>query len=118
MLSADKPPTTRRTLRNLPLELATRRAGGGGTAVKALCWKGMNEVSVQQVPDPQIPNRQDALLKVRRSSVCGSDLHQISGYIPAMRAGDVIGHEFFGEIVTWGPRSASTASATGWSSAR
>jgi threonine dehydrogenase-like Zn-dependent dehydrogenase len=70
--------------------------------VKALCWEGMNEVSVQQVPDPQLLNQQDAILKVRRSSVCGSDLHQLSGYIPAMRAGDVIGHEFLGEIVEVG----------------
>jgi threonine dehydrogenase-like Zn-dependent dehydrogenase len=71
--------------------------------VKALCWAGVNEVAVQEVPDPQILNRQDAILKVRLSSVCGSDLHQLSGYIPFMRAGDVIGHEFLGEIVEVGP---------------
>jgi threonine dehydrogenase-like Zn-dependent dehydrogenase len=71
--------------------------------VKALCWTGVNEVSVEQVPDPEIQNRQDAILKVRLSSVCGSDLHQLSGYIPAMRTGDVIGHEFMGEIVETGP---------------
>jgi threonine dehydrogenase-like Zn-dependent dehydrogenase len=71
--------------------------------VKALCWEGVNEVSVEQVPDPQILNKQDAILKVTLSSVCGSDLHQISGYIPAMKAGDVLGHEFMGEIVEVGP---------------
>jgi threonine dehydrogenase-like Zn-dependent dehydrogenase len=71
--------------------------------VKAVCWTGVNEVSVEEVPDPQILNRQDAILKVRLSSVCGSDLHQLSGYIPTMRAGDVIGHEFMGEIVEVGP---------------
>ena len=70
--------------------------------MKALCWSGVNEVSVEQVPDPQILNEQDAIVKVRLSSVCGSDLHQISGYIPAMRSGDVIGHEFLGEIVEVG----------------
>jgi threonine dehydrogenase-like Zn-dependent dehydrogenase len=63
----------------------------------------VNEVAVEDVPDPLIPNRQDANLKVKLSSVCGSDLHQLSGYIPAMRAGDVIGHEFLGEIVEVGP---------------
>jgi threonine dehydrogenase-like Zn-dependent dehydrogenase len=71
--------------------------------VKALVWEGVNKVAVEQVPDPQIQNRQDALLKVKLRSVCGSDLHQLSGYIPFMRAGDVIGHEFMGEIVEVGP---------------
>ena len=71
--------------------------------MKALVWEGVNELAVTQVPDPQILNRQDAILKVNLSSVCGSDLHQLSGYIPFMRAGDVIGHEFLGEIVEVGP---------------
>jgi threonine dehydrogenase-like Zn-dependent dehydrogenase len=71
--------------------------------VKALTWEGVNELVVTQVPDPQILNRQDAILKVNLSSVCGSDLHQLSGYVPFMRAGDVIGHEFMGEIVEVGP---------------
>jgi threonine dehydrogenase-like Zn-dependent dehydrogenase len=71
--------------------------------VKALCWTGINEVSTEQVPDPVIQNRKDMIVQVRLSSVCGSDLHQISGYIPAMRSGDVIGHEFMGEVVETGP---------------
>ena len=71
--------------------------------MKALTWEGVNELAVNQVPDPQLLNNQDAILKVNLSSVCGSDLHQISGYIPFMRAGDVIGHEFMGEIVEVGP---------------
>jgi threonine dehydrogenase-like Zn-dependent dehydrogenase len=71
--------------------------------VKAICWEGLNEVAVESVPDAEIVNRHDAILKVRLSSVCGSDLHQLSGYIPAMRKGDVIGHEFMGEIVETGP---------------
>jgi threonine dehydrogenase-like Zn-dependent dehydrogenase len=70
--------------------------------VKALAWTGINEVDTIDVPDPQILNQQDMILKVRYSSVCGSDLHQISGYIPAMRSGDVIGHEFMGEVVEVG----------------
>jgi threonine dehydrogenase-like Zn-dependent dehydrogenase len=71
--------------------------------VKALCWEGGNEVAVEEVPDPQIINKQDAIVKVKLSPVCGSDLHQIRSYIPAMRSGDVIGHEFLGEIVEVGP---------------
>jgi threonine dehydrogenase-like Zn-dependent dehydrogenase len=71
--------------------------------VKALCWEGVNEVAVEQVPDPKILNNQDLILKVRLSTVCGSDLHLLGGYIPAMRAGDVIGHEFIGEVVEVGP---------------
>jgi threonine dehydrogenase-like Zn-dependent dehydrogenase len=71
--------------------------------VKALCWEGVNEVAVEEVPDPQIQNSHDMIIKVKYSSVCGSDLHQLSGYIPAMRAGDVIGHEFLGEVVETGP---------------
>jgi threonine dehydrogenase-like Zn-dependent dehydrogenase len=70
--------------------------------VKAICWEGVNEVAVEEVPDPTIVNKQDAILKVRLSSVCGSDLHQLSGYIPFMQSGDVIGHEFMGEIVEVG----------------
>jgi threonine dehydrogenase-like Zn-dependent dehydrogenase len=71
--------------------------------VKALCWQGVNQLSVEQVPDPRILNAQDAVIKVRLSTTCGSDLHLLGGYIPAMRAGDVIGHEFLGEIVEIGP---------------
>jgi threonine dehydrogenase-like Zn-dependent dehydrogenase len=71
--------------------------------VKALCWEGVNELAVEDVPDPQILNKQDMIIKVRLSSVCGSDLHLVDGYIPTMRAGDVIGHEFLGEVVETGP---------------
>ncbi|MFI7450339.1 zinc-dependent alcohol dehydrogenase [Nonomuraea sp. NPDC049714] len=71
--------------------------------MRALCWSGVNEVSVQDVPDPELLNHQDALVKVTASSVCGSDLHLLDGYVPTMMAGDVIGHEFVGEIVEIGP---------------
>ncbi len=70
--------------------------------MRALCWSGINEVSVQDVPDPRLLNRQDALVKVTASSVCGSDLHLLDGYVPTMMAGDVIGHEFVGEVVEAG----------------
>ncbi|HEX8227513.1 MAG TPA: zinc-dependent alcohol dehydrogenase [Candidatus Saccharimonadales bacterium] len=70
--------------------------------MNALCWTGINELEYQQVPDARIQNRQDMVIKMRYSSVCGSDLHQVSGYIPGMRNGDVIGHEFMGEVVEVG----------------
>ncbi|GAA3114155.1 zinc-dependent alcohol dehydrogenase [Planomonospora alba] len=70
--------------------------------MKALCWQGVNELSVEEVPDPQILNAQDMIVKVRLTTTCGSDLHLLGGYIPAMRAGDVIGHEFIGEVVAVG----------------
>ncbi len=63
----------------------------------------MNKLAVERVPDPQILNDQDAIVKVVLSSTCGSDLHLINGFIPAMQAGDVMGHEFMGEIVEVGP---------------
>ncbi|GAA1351786.1 zinc-dependent alcohol dehydrogenase [Saccharothrix algeriensis] len=71
--------------------------------MKALCWEGVNDLKVQQVPDPRILNDQDLILKVGLSTSCGSDLHLITGHIPFMQAGDVIGHEFMGEVVEVGP---------------
>ena len=70
--------------------------------MKALCWNGINDLRVERVPDPEIVNPRDAILKVRMSTTCGSDLHFIDGYIPSMRAGDVIGHEFMGQVVEVG----------------
>lgn len=70
--------------------------------MKALCWKGANELAVEQVPDPEIINDQDAIVKVTRTVTCGSDLHLLDGYIPFMQSGDVLGHEFLGEIVEVG----------------
>jgi threonine dehydrogenase-like Zn-dependent dehydrogenase len=70
--------------------------------VKALCWEGVNRLSVEQVPDPRLLNDQDVIVKVLLTTTCGSDLHLLGGYVPAMRAGDVIGHEFLGEVVEVG----------------
>jgi threonine dehydrogenase-like Zn-dependent dehydrogenase len=64
---------------------------------------GVNDLQVQTVPDARIVNRHDAVLKVRLTTTCGSDLHLIDGYIPTMREGDVIGHEYMGEVVEVGP---------------
>jgi threonine dehydrogenase-like Zn-dependent dehydrogenase len=71
--------------------------------VKALCWEGVNKLAVERVPDPQILNDQDAIVKVTLTTTCGSDLHLINGFIPTMQSGDVMGHEFMGEIVDVGP---------------
>ncbi|GAA0595241.1 zinc-dependent alcohol dehydrogenase [Actinomadura livida] len=71
--------------------------------MKALCWEGVNKLAVEDVPEPELRNDQDVIAKVTAGTTCGSDLHLIGGYIPAMRAGDVIGHEFIGEVVETGP---------------
>lgn len=70
--------------------------------MKALCWNGVNDLRVERVPDPAILNPRDAIVRVTLSSVCGSDLHLIDGFMPTMRAGDIIGHEFLGEVVDTG----------------
>ncbi|GHO59618.1 zinc-dependent alcohol dehydrogenase [Ktedonobacter robiniae] len=70
--------------------------------MRALCWNGVNDLQVETVPDPEIINPHDAILRVSMSTTCGSDLHFIDGYIPTMRKGDVIGHEFMGEVVEIG----------------
>lgn len=71
--------------------------------MKALCWTGVNKLSVETVPDPQLLNDHDIIVKVGLSTTCGSDLHLIGGYIPFMRSGDVLGHEFMGEVAEVGP---------------
>lgn len=71
--------------------------------MKALCWNGINDLRVERVPDPSILNPRDAIVRVTMSSVCGSDLHLLDGYVPTMKAGDIIGHEFMGEVVEVGP---------------
>ena len=71
--------------------------------MKALCWYGKNDVRVQEVPDPKILNPRDAIVKITSTAICGSDLHLLDGYIPTMREGDILGHEFMGEVVEVGP---------------
>jgi threonine dehydrogenase-like Zn-dependent dehydrogenase len=71
--------------------------------MKAVCWQGIHEVGVEDVPDPHIINPRDAIIKVTRSAICGSDLHLYDGYIPAMYRGDILGHEFMGEVMEIGP---------------
>ena len=66
---------------------------------------GVNDLQVNTVPDARIVNPHDVVLKVRLTTTCGSDLHLIDGYIPTMREGDVIGHEYMGEVVEVGPEA-------------
>jgi threonine dehydrogenase-like Zn-dependent dehydrogenase len=70
--------------------------------VKALLWTGVNETSVADVPDPGIQDPEDVIVKVTRTVTCGSDLHLVGGYIPFMQSGDILGHEFLGEVVETG----------------
>ncbi|MGK7396625.1 MAG: zinc-dependent alcohol dehydrogenase [Candidatus Cyclobacteriaceae bacterium M3_2C_046] len=70
--------------------------------MKALCWNGVNKLAIENVADPAILEPDDAIVKVHLSSVCGSDLHLLDGYVPTMKKGDIIGHEFMGEIVETG----------------
>ncbi|HEY9615938.1 MAG TPA: zinc-dependent alcohol dehydrogenase [Microcoleaceae cyanobacterium] len=70
--------------------------------MKAVCWHGANDVRVDTVPDPKILNSRDAILKITSTAICGSDLHLYNGYIPTMQSGDILGHEFMGEVVELG----------------
>jgi threonine dehydrogenase-like Zn-dependent dehydrogenase len=71
--------------------------------VKALCWFGKTDVRVETVDDPRILNPRDAIIKITRTAICGSDLHLYDGYIPTLEPGDILGHEFIGEVVEVGP---------------
>ncbi len=70
--------------------------------MKATCWYGKNDVRVVNVPDPKILNPRDAIVKITATAICGSDLHIYDGFIPTMEHGDILGHEFMGEIVEVG----------------
>ena len=70
--------------------------------MKALVWHATNDVRVERVPDPAILNGRDAIIKITTTAICGSDLHLLDGYIPTMQAGDILGHEFMGEVVEVG----------------
>ena len=71
--------------------------------MKALCWMGIEKVSVEDVPEPKILNPRDAIVRITRTCICGSDLHLYDGYMPTMEQGDILGHEFMGEVVEVGP---------------
>jgi threonine dehydrogenase-like Zn-dependent dehydrogenase len=71
--------------------------------MKAVCWMGKKNMEVQTVDDPRILNPRDCIVKVTATAICGSDLHLYDGYVPTMEKGDILGHEFMGEVVEVGP---------------
>jgi threonine dehydrogenase-like Zn-dependent dehydrogenase len=75
--------------------------------MKATCWMGRNTVEVENVPDPKILNDRDAIVRITSTAICGSDLHLVDGYVPTMKRGDIMGHEFMGEVVETGSRVAN-----------
>src|ERR1700709_58476 len=72
-------------------------------AMKAVCWMGKEKMQVHDVPDPRILNPRDAIVRITTTCICGSDLRLYDGFIPTMEQGDIMGHEFMGEIVEVGP---------------
>ena len=70
--------------------------------MQAVCWNGTHDIRVERVPDPEIINPRDIIVKVTLTAICGSDLHLYDGVIPTMKAGDILGHEFMGEVVEVG----------------
>jgi threonine dehydrogenase-like Zn-dependent dehydrogenase len=71
--------------------------------MKAVCWMGVEKMTVENVPDPQILNPRDAIVRITSTCICGSDLHLYNGFMPTMEQGDILGHEFMGEVVEVGP---------------
>src|SRR3954447_14572790 len=71
--------------------------------MKAVCWMGKEKMQVHDVPDPKILNPRDAIIRITSTCICGSDLHLYDGFIPTMEQGDIVGHEFMGEVVEVGP---------------
>jgi threonine dehydrogenase-like Zn-dependent dehydrogenase len=72
--------------------------------MKATVWYGKRDVRVEDVPDPQILNERDAIVRVTSTAICGSDLHLYGGFMPTLEKGDILGHEFMGEVVEIGTR--------------
>ena len=70
--------------------------------MKALVWQGKKDIRYETVPDPQIEQPRDAIIKMSCCAICGSDLHLFDGFMPGMESGDIMGHEFMGEVVEVG----------------
>ena len=70
--------------------------------MRATCWMGKEDVRVETVPDPKILNQRDVIVKITSTAICGSDLHLYNGFVPTMESGDILGHEFMGEVVEAG----------------
>lgn len=71
--------------------------------MKAVCWMGKEKIELHDVPDPTILNPRDAIIRITSTCICGSDLHLYDGYVPTLEQGDILGHEFMGEVVEVGP---------------
>jgi threonine dehydrogenase-like Zn-dependent dehydrogenase len=71
--------------------------------MKAVCWMGKEKMQVHDVPDPKILNPRDAIVRITSTCICGSDLHLYDGFVPTLEQGDILGHEFMGEVVEVGP---------------
>lgn len=70
--------------------------------MRALCYYGNEDVRIDNVPDPKIEDQRDIIIKVTSTAICGSDLHIYGGLMPTMEKGDILGHEFMGEVVEIG----------------
>ncbi|WP_027132964.1 zinc-dependent alcohol dehydrogenase [Geminicoccus roseus] len=70
--------------------------------MRALCWHGKQDIRCDTVPDPKIEDPRDAIIKVSSCAICGSDLHLFDGFMPGMESGDILGHEFMGEVMEVG----------------
>jgi len=70
--------------------------------MKAVCWMGTEKMTVEKVPDPEILNPRDAIVKITSTCICGSDLHLFDGFMMGMKDGDIVGHEPMGEVVEVG----------------
>jgi threonine dehydrogenase-like Zn-dependent dehydrogenase len=75
--------------------------------MKALIWQGKKDIRYETVPDPRIEHPRDAIIKVSTCAICGSDLHLFDGFMPGMKSGDVMGHEFMGEVVEVGSENSA-----------
>ncbi len=72
--------------------------------MRALTYRGSDDVKADTVPDPILQELDDVILKITATAICGSDLHMYRGKIPAMKSGDILGHEFMGGVVDAGPK--------------
>jgi NADPH:quinone reductase-like Zn-dependent oxidoreductase len=84
--------------------------------MKAVCWMGTSKVETLTVADPTLLNPHDAIIKITRTAICGSDLHLYDGFIPTMEAGDVLGHEFMGIVEEVGKTLPIFVAEIEWSS--
>jgi len=98
----------RRPMPRRPVSLPNGNlANGSEGSMKALRWHGKKDIRCDTVPDPKIEHPRDAIIKVSTCAICGSDLHLFDGFMPGMESGDIMGHEFMGEVVEVGGGNAA-----------